>query len=60
MVFTADYVVGEEENQFEVCAALSGAIEIDVVVVLSAQEHDQLLPNTTATSRLLARDHFKC
>lgn len=57
VAYTADYTVGEQENQFDVCAVLSGAIETNVTVVLSAQENDQLLPNTRATSRLFSHAH---
>lgn len=54
VAFTADYMVGEQDNQFDVCVVLSGDIEINVTVVLSAQENDQILPNTRATGKLFA------
>ena len=57
IAFTAEYMVGEQENQFDVCVVLSGAIETNVTVALSAQENDQLLPNTRATSRLFTHAH---
>lgn len=57
VAFTVDFTVGEQENQFDVCAVLSGAIETNVTVVLSAQENDQLLPNTRATSRLFSHTY---
>ena len=38
----------------EVCAILSGAINIDITVVLSAQENDQLPLNTRAISKSIS------
>ena len=50
VTFVEDYVVGEQEEMFEVCVMLTGATEIDISVTLSAQENGQLLPDTRAIS----------
>lgn len=54
VIFIADYIVEEQEGMAEVCAILSGAINIDITVVLSAQENDQLPLNTRAISKSIS------
>ena len=41
----------EQQEMFEVCVTLNGATAIDVAVMLSAQENNQLLPSTRAMSK---------
>ena len=42
----------EDNGVFEVCIMLTGAIEIDVAVILAAQEDDQLPQSARANGTL--------
>ena len=48
VTFVEDYTVGEQEGMFDVCVTLNGATDIDVTVMLLAQENNQLPPSTRA------------
>ena len=50
VTFVEDYTVGEQEGMLDVCVTLNGATDIDVTVMLSAQENNQLPPGTRAMS----------
>ena len=45
------YSVEEQELVFDVCATLDGAIEVDVIVLLTAQEDNQTSLNARASSK---------
>lgn len=52
-VVFAPFADGLEENgAFEVCILLTGATEIDVAVILAAQEDDQLPQSARANGTL--------
>ena len=47
----SEYSVNEEDQQVEVCVILLGSIEVNVTVIVSAEEHVTLPENMKAHCR---------